>query len=172
MIAIRPARDSDAAGIARVHVDAWHAALDTHVPGSMREAVSFARYQPMWESLLGTHAGSHTTLIATDRDDQPVGFASAGAGTAGFDCELHALYVAPRFQRRNIGCRLFHDLTAHLRAEGCASMAASVLDTAQARGFFLAMGGALAGTQAIPAPGAPEPVMDLFIWRPLALPQT
>ena len=175
MILIRPARANDALAIAQVHVAAWHAALDHCVPAQMRESVELGRYGVMWESLLGPHAGSHTTLVATGDDGSLVGFATAGRQTAsipGFDCELHTLYVAPRFQRRNIGCRLFHDLAVTMSAEACASLAASVIDTPQASGFFSAMGGALVGSQPVPAPpgtmaGEREPVMDLFTWQPL-----
>lgn len=172
---IRPARENDASAIARVHVDAWHAALDDSVPALMRDPVAIDRYAEMWRSLLGPHAGSHTTIVATADDGAVVGFATAGRETAsvpGFDCELHTLYVAPRFQRRNIGCRLFHDLATRMREAGCGSMAATMIDTPQAQGFFRAMGGTLAGSQPVPAPpdapaGEPEPVMDLFTWQPL-----
>ncbi len=171
MILIRAARANDAMAIAQVHVAAWHAALDAYVPTLMRESVELGRYRAMWESLLGPHADSHATLVATDNDDTLVGFATAGRRTAsipGFDCELHTLYVAPRFQRRNIGCRLFHDLAVKMCADACRSMATTVIDTPQARGFFSAMGGTLVGSQSISAPpGGREPVMDLFTWQPL-----
>lgn len=172
---LRPAREDDAPAIAQVHVDAWHAALDRHVPALMRDSVEIGRYGAMWQSLLGPHAASHTTMVATEDAGAVIGFATAGRQTAsipGFDCELHTLYVAPKFQRRNIGCRLFHDLATRMVDDGCGSMAATVIDTPQARGFFRAMGGTLTGAQAIEAPlgamaGEPAPVMDLFTWHPL-----
>lgn len=175
MILIRPAQGDDAAAIAQVHVDAWHAALDAYVPAPMRDSVEIDRYGHMWQSLLGPHWASHTTLVATEDGGAVIGFATAGKETAsipGFDCELHTLYIAPRFQRRNIGCRLFHDLATRMCGAGCGSMAASVIDTPQARGFFRATGGDLAGSQPLPATigamaGEQEPVMDLFTWQPL-----
>lgn len=188
MISIRPAAAGDATAIARVHVTAWHAALDAYVPAVMREAVDLERYDAMWQSLLGPHAAIHTTLVATEDGGAVVGFATAGQETAsipGFDCELHTLYVAPKFQRRNIGCRLFHDLSGRMRGAGCGSMAATAIDTPQARGFFRTMGGNLAASQpvapplgaALAAPFAlaadePEPVMDLFTWHALVPQQT
>jgi ribosomal protein S18 acetylase RimI-like enzyme len=175
MIRIRQARADDALAIAQVHVAAWHAALDAVVPALMADSVEIERYGAMWQSLLGPHADSHTTLVAAGDAEGLVGFATASRQTAsipGFDCELHTLYVAPAFQRRNIGCRLFNDLAAQMVADGCGSIAAMVIDTPQARGFFAAMGGSLAGAEPIALPpdamaGDAQPVMDLFIWQPL-----
>lgn len=169
MIGLRPALAVDAAAIARVHVAAWHLALDAVVPAAMKEAVDVATYQAMWESLLSQHAGAHTTIVATD-DGAVIGFATAGiktAATPGIDCELHTLYVSPDYQRRNVGRRLLHLIETVMAGAGCRSMAATVIDTPQARGFFLSSGAELAASNKLAVAEGPAPAMDIFIWRQL-----
>ncbi len=173
MIALRPATDTDAQAIARVHVEAWHKAYDGRVPAAMGEAVSLETRLGMWQVLLGRYAASHPAIVAVDgKDGRIVGFAMVSR-VAGDDedalpaGELHMLFVAPGFQRRDLGRRLFRQALEVLAGLGCVSAMASVLETPQALGFFTAMGGGMLDSTSLDMPGAPV-VQHLFAWPDLA----
>ncbi len=172
MIVLRPAAAHDAEGIARIHVDAWHRAYDGRVPDAMRDAVSLETRLGMWQVLLARHAESHPAWVAADDGDgRLAGFAMASRVAAEAEAppagEVHMLFVAPGFQRRDIGRRLFRQMLAVLSGFGCLSAMASVLETPQAMGFFRAMGGTVLASTALDLPG-PSIVQHLFAWPDLA----
>ena len=155
MITLRPARQGDEAGIARVHVDAWHQAHDALLPQPMLDAVTYSKRLGAWEMLL-EHQAALPTLVSVEDEATICGFATASPGRAqieGFDGELHMLFIDPRYQRRDLGRRLFLAMAALLREAGDRSMVAWLLAQPKAEAFLTALGGALLTTTPLDAFG-------------------
>jgi GNAT superfamily N-acetyltransferase len=169
MIALRPAQPGDAAGIARAHVDAWRRAYEQIVPRPMLDAVTYEKRLASWQALLEDHAEALPTLVAVD-EAIIAGFATVSPGRAALDAidaELHMLFIAPAYQRRDLGRRLFHAAAALAQAAGDRSLMASLLAQPQAAGFFAALGGQ---ALAIPPLDAFGRSLDqlLYLWPDLA----
>lgn len=175
MIALRLATTDDAAGIARTHVDAWHKAYDGTLPDAMNAAVCYDTRLDMWQALLANYATTHPTWVAVDgKKDCIAGFAMASriadadlSDAQAVHAEIHMVFVAPGYQRRDLGRRLFEAFGSWLVAQGCITAMASVLETSQAVGFFRAMGGVELTSTQLDMPG-PAVIQHLFIWRDLA----
>ena len=170
MIRLRRAAIGDEAAIARVNVEAWRQAYAPLVPRAMAEAVTVRRRQPMWQALIGQHAATHPTWVAVDDSAGIVGFATgspAGCPVEGFQGELHMLFVAPGFQRRDVGRRLFHAMADGLVSVGGGSAVATVLDAPAALAFCRALGGVPVAQTDLDIAGTPV-AQTLFAWPDLA----
>lgn len=170
MIALRRAAQGDEAEIARVDVEAWRQAYGAVVPPAMAQAVTLERRRPMWRALIGRHEATHPTWVAVDAAAGVVGFATgspAGSPVEGFQGELHMLFVAPGFQRRDVGRRLFHAMADGLVAAGAGSAVATVLATPAAVGFCRALGGVALGDADLDIAGVAVH-QTLFAWPDLA----
>jgi GNAT superfamily N-acetyltransferase len=170
MIALRRAAVGDEAQIARVNVEAWRQAYAALVPAGMIDAVTLERREPMWRALLGRYELTHPTWVAVDDAAGIVGFATgspAGSQVEGIQGELHMLFVAPGFQRRDVGRRLFHALADGLVSAGGGSAVATVLDAPAALGFCRALGGVPVAETDLDIAGTPV-AQTLFAWRDLA----
>ncbi|HLZ65851.1 MAG TPA: GNAT family N-acetyltransferase [Aliidongia sp.] len=169
MIALRRAAVGDEAAIARVNVEAWRQAYAARVPHAMADAVTIERRAPMWQALIGAHQATHPTWVAVDDAAGIVGFATgspAGSPVEGIDGELHMLFIAPGFQRRDVGRRLFHALAGGLVAAGCRSAVATVLNAPAALGFCRALGGVTIAETDLAVAGATV-AQTLFAWPDL-----
>jgi GNAT superfamily N-acetyltransferase len=171
MIALRPAQPGDAAGIARVHVDAWRRAYENIVPRAMLDGVTYEKRLPCWQMLLEDHAEALPTLVAVEEPSSTiVGFATISPGRAQLDeidAELHMIFVAPAYQRRDIGRRLFQAAADLLRQASDRSMLAWLIDQPQAAGFFDALGGQRQGATPLDAFGRSLDQL-LYLWPDLA----
>ena len=170
MIALRRAAVGDEAQIARVNVEAWHQAYGARIPAAMADLVTLERRLPMWQALVGRHQATHPTWVAVEDQAGIVGFATGsptGSRVQGTLGELHMLFVAPKFQRRDVGRRLFHAMAEGLVAAGGHSAVATVLDAPAALGFCRALGGVALAETDINIAGTPV-AQTLFAWRDLA----
>ena len=157
MISIRRARPGDAAAIARVHVAAWRSAY----AGILREGylanLSEPRLAGFYQRAILDRRDGHAVFVATaagndQPDDQPgsdasiVGFASGGrARRRGLgEGEVETLYVLDDFRDMGVGRRLMRAMAAHLRAIGCNSAMAWVLENNPSRFFYRHLGGRMA----------------------------
>jgi GNAT superfamily N-acetyltransferase len=77
------------------------------------------------------------------------------------------LYVAPGFQRRDLGRRLFHAMAEGLVAAGGSSAVATVLDAPAALAFCRALGGVAVAQTDVDIAGTPV-AQTLFAWPDLA----
>ncbi|HEV2678717.1 MAG TPA: GNAT family N-acetyltransferase [Aliidongia sp.] len=170
MIALRRAAAGDEAAVARVNVEAWQQAYGARVPSAMADLVTIERRAPMWQALIGAHQATHPTWVAVDDAAGIVGFATgspSGSAVEGVAGELHMLFVAPGFQRRDVGRRLFHAMAGGLVAAGGSSAVATVLDAPAALGFCRALGG-IEITETELAIAGRSVAQTLFAWRDLA----
>jgi len=146
---IRPARTSDARGIARVEVETWRDAYPTLVPraylvGRLDERLGAER----WRRRIAGGGEAIVVAAAAGAGERIVGYAtwgparvSAGASPAG---QLYELYVAPAARERGIGRRLMRDAAARMLAAGTTAMVVEVLEGNPSRWFYEAQGGRLA----------------------------
>lgn len=138
----------EAAALARVHVDSWHAAYRGLVPDSVLQRFTYEwRTERFRESLA---AGSEETYVI-EVDGRVAGFLTLGncrdsdadpARTG----EIWGIYLAPQYWRRGIGTRALQAGERVLRSRGYEEATLWVLEgNEQARGFYEAMGFQLDG---------------------------
>lgn len=90
---VRPARESDAAGIAAVHVQAWREAYAHLMPAGFLAALDLGRREAGWRTIIADEVTD--VLVALD-GEKIIGWASAGSGRdecAPTNRELQGLYV-------------------------------------------------------------------------------
>lgn len=117
MTGIRDARDTDAAGIAAVHVMSWQAAYRGLLPDDVLDGLSVDVRSEFWAATLP----DAPVLVATI-DGTVVGFAAVGPE------RLRALYVHPAHWRAGIGTRLHDAAVERLGLLGCTDATLWVLD--------------------------------------------
>ena len=136
---VRPAREGDAASLARVQVASWRCGYAGIVPdgllaeltGDAAEAV----WRDRWREAIGNPPTSrHRVLVAIEQAPPRavVGFVSAGPATdadrwPGTDGELYELRVAPEQTGHGHGSRLLHAAADTLAQDGFHSVAMWVL---------------------------------------------
>lgn len=138
----RDATPEDAAGIARMHVDAWRAGYAHILPADALAALSVPQRTASWARALTKQASEDTgqwTLVA-DSEGEIVGFASGGPNRAPEPAgasELYGLYVAPSHWERGVGSRLIEASLERLREGGDELAVLWVLeDNERARRFY------------------------------------
>ena len=139
----RRATPRDAAGLAKVHVDSWHAAYREMLPESAVKGFTREwRTEGFRESIA---AESEDTYVAEEHGEI-VGFLTLGAcrdsdldpRTTG---EIWGIYVASNHWRRGIGAYLCRHGESMLAARGYTEAVLWVFDAnVQARRFYEAMG--------------------------------
>ncbi len=146
MAIIRPARASDAAGIARVYVDTWRDTYAGLIPVPALVGLSHRRLTQIWAEELARPASGQVVVIANDVASGIVGFGSCGkmrGDALPYKGEVFTLYVLPDFQGDGIGRRMLGRLFATLSARGMNSAVIWVLAANPARFFYQTMGGKL-----------------------------
>ncbi|WP_420367481.1 GNAT family N-acetyltransferase [Curtobacterium sp. L1-20] len=90
---VRPARESDTAGIAAVHVQAWREAYAHLMPATFLAGLDQGRRETGWRTIIADEVTD--VLVALD-GEKIIGWASAGSGRDGCaptDRELEGIYV-------------------------------------------------------------------------------
>lgn len=129
-LVVRDGRPADAAGVARIHVDAWRHAYRGLIGDAVLEALDVEARTASWgEWIASSLAGDGTDgdvrhdMLVADRDGEVVGWATFGPARlperAGWG-ELAGLYVAPAAQRAGIGRALLAGVERRLAAAGFA----------------------------------------------------
>lgn len=125
---IRPAKEEDAAGIARIHVETWRAAYAGIMPAEFLASLSVENRIKMWVALLDRNP--RNLLVAEDAGEMSgfchsVLFRGEGTRICG---ETMAVYVLPQFQGRGHGLALMQATEADFRARGVAEAVLWVLE--------------------------------------------
>jgi GNAT superfamily N-acetyltransferase len=176
MISIRRARPGDAAAIAAVHVAAWRSAYAGILGDGYLAGLSEARMAAFYHRAILDRREGHAVFVATAAEADPpgvappvvVGFASGGrARRPGLaEGEVETLYVLDDYRERGCGRRLMRAMAAHLRAIGCNSAMAWVLEANPSRFFYRHLGGRLAMQEAIRV--ASQGVQQVaLVWDPI-----
>jgi len=155
-VAIRKARQSDAAGIAKVHVETWRLAYAGLVPDRHLVDLSVEAQRERWRRLVARPAGGQT-VVADGGEAGILGFGSCGPSRqrqALAGAEIYTLYVAGDYQGFGIGRALLTRLLRGLHRRGHRDAYLWVLADNPARFFYHAMGGRAVGQQREPFAGA------------------
>ena len=151
-IVIRPARESDAPGIARVHVDAWRSTYRGFVPDTYLDGFQTEPRERFWRATLANADAPERVVVAQDAGGEIVGFAAGGpewAGGARYGGELYAIYLFATHQRLGLGRQLTLAVVRHLQAAGHRAMLVWVLADNPSRGFYEALGGQRVGSRSV-----------------------
>jgi len=141
---IREASPTDAAAIARVHVDSWRTTYAGIVPADYLANLSYARREQFWCDLFSTPTPSGYVYVAAQDTGEIVGFASGGperSGNALYRGELYAIYLLAPYQRQGLGRRLTMAVLQRLLQCGLSSMLVWVLADNPGRAFYATLGG-------------------------------
>jgi GNAT superfamily N-acetyltransferase len=143
---IREALPTDAAAIARVHVDSWCTTYAGMVPADYLANLSCAQREQFWHNVLANPAPSGCVYVAAHDTGAILGFASGGPERSGdmvYRGELYAIYLLARYQRQSLGRHLTIAVAQHLLQSGLASMLVWVLAANPGRAFYTTLGGQL-----------------------------
>jgi ribosomal protein S18 acetylase RimI-like enzyme len=143
-VRIRPARLSDAEGIASVHVEAWRTTYPGLVPTNVLVKLSKRAQAREWAQQLAASRAGDSVVIAEVVGGNIVGFGSCGEARAtGLPQagEIFTLYVSPEFQDHGVGRAILLKLFDTLIDRGLTSALVWVLAQNPSRFFYEAMGG-------------------------------
>lgn len=138
---IRPATAGDIPGVARVVVDAWRSTFAGLLPADVLEHMSYTHQEERHRRTFARPDVSYHVAVA---DDVVVGFASGGPTRRNEfpqENELYAIYILPKFQRRNIGSILLRNVVADLQRSGRSGLIAVALTVNPYRSFYEKLGG-------------------------------
>jgi ribosomal protein S18 acetylase RimI-like enzyme len=140
---VRPASPQDAAGIARVKIDAWRIAYAPFLDPVVLKALDVAKETGRWRERLADWDDDEPVWVAIDGENV-LGFVIAGANRfpeVACDGELHAIYVHPDAQRRGVGQALVRTAVKFLVGRGFESMVVFVFrDNAIGTSFYRSLG--------------------------------
>lgn len=170
-VRIRTAVPSDAASIARVHVDTWRTTYGGIVPATHLAGLSYSRRESVWTEIIANAPETASTFIAETADGEVIGFAHGGperAGDGTYLGELYSIYLLERHQRQGVGRRLVSAVAQHLVDAGFRSMLVWVLQgNGPARRFYESLGGKRVGCQIITI-GGKDVVEVSYGWEDVA----
>jgi ribosomal protein S18 acetylase RimI-like enzyme len=150
---VRPARDADAASLARVQVASWRCGYAGIVPEVLLAELTGDEAETVWrdrwrEAIINPPTSRHRVLVAVEPAPRRtvVGFVSAGPATdadrwPGTDGELYELRVAPEQTGHGHGSRLLHAAADTLAQDGFRTVAMWVLTADSALRRFLESAG-------------------------------
>ena len=141
-VLIRPSIETDARGIAEVHVRTWQAAYRGIVPQTYLDEMSVERREALWRESI---AQGLREVVVAEVDSEIVGWVAFGrsrdAGAPDAVGEVEAIYVLPAFWSKGVGrelwLRALHRFTEH----GFGSVTLWTLEANErARRFYRAAG--------------------------------
>lgn len=144
-VLIRPATQTDATGMAQVHVFSWQSAYQGLLPAELLANQSIPKRTAQWQQWL-SEPGSRQILVLEKREDKTIwGFACGGperTGNPEYTGEIYAIYLLPEAQGQGWGQQLFRRLQRDLIAAGFPRQLVWVLSQNQAAcGFYAHLGG-------------------------------
>ena len=157
-----------------MHVAAWRSTYAGILQDAYLANLSEPRLASFYHRAIQDRRDGHAVFVATEAltsqwgPPEVVGFASgARARRHGLgEGEVETLYVLDDFRERGIGRRLMRATAAHLRAIGCNSAMAWVLENNPSRFFYRHLGGRMTMHEAIRVAGQGVEQVAL-VWDPI-----
>ena len=163
---VRPARLSDAPGIATVHVAAWRSAYAGLLPSDYLASLSIVRHAAQHHANIA--AGGDVLVAVAER--HIVGFCTMGpprrAGLG--DAEIETLYVLDDWREHGLGRRLLQSAAESLAGRGARSLFLWVLDANPSRWFYERLGGRPVSRSTTRVAGRPFQ-QTAYAWDPIEL---
>jgi ribosomal protein S18 acetylase RimI-like enzyme len=155
-VRIRRAEPSDAAAIARVHVESWQAAYLGLLPATYLNRLNVPDQTEKWSRILRgyTTPGSRTWVLSVG--GKVMGFSASGPSRdndlgiaeARRVGEIYTIYLSPRIWGHGLGAELIEAVELDLTARGYRSATLWVLSgNTRARRFYELVGWKSDGTQ-------------------------
>jgi len=144
MTTIRQANPTDAAAIARIHVETWRATYAGLLPERMLANMRAEGHRDSWQGVIAGQRGRQTVLVAERPKVGAIGFVSAGRTRTplpGYEAEIYTLYVAPDHQDQGIGTALLTACFRRLGQQNSRGVMLWVLAKNPSRFFYEAVGG-------------------------------
>lgn len=162
---IRKAVQSDAAGIAKVHVDCWRTTYKGIMPDSLLDKLSYEDRAEMWKSSISR--SEQVLYVAEEEEVGIVGFAcgckreSASEPDAG---DLQAIYILEEHQGKGIGKELTQQVLKDLGDRGCQPIYVEVLLENNSKHFYEALGATLVQEEQMSIMGQDLDVL-IYQWK-------
>jgi ribosomal protein S18 acetylase RimI-like enzyme len=149
IVHLRRARETDAPGIAAVHVRTWQLAYQDQLPAAYLNALKVADRERFWTNELHILPIDRRPWVA-ESDSGIVGFALGGPprdeDLTSSTGEVYAIYLLPEYWDRGVGWRLLIHCERDLIGHGYDKAVLWVLaENARARRFYEAAGWTLDG---------------------------
>ncbi|MBU5465971.1 GNAT family N-acetyltransferase [Virgibacillus sp. MSJ-26] len=145
---IRRATSSDAANIAKVHVDSWRTTYQNVLPTDFLESLSYEKRKKLWDNNL-----KEQQVYVAVIEGEIIGFSVGGKERTGhyknFLGELYAIYLLENYQNQGIGGLLFNQVIKELKESNLNSMLVWVLEDNEAEHFYKAKGGKKVDTKEV-----------------------
>ena len=154
---IREANQSDASGIAKVHVDCWRSTYAGIVPTDFLADLSFHESEKFWRDVLVDSNMPGFVYVAVNDAGQIVGYIAGGPEREGnrlFEGEFYSIYILKEFQRQGIGRSLIAAASKKLLQSGLKSVMLWTLAVNPYRGFFETIGGQVVSEEIIEIGGS------------------
>jgi ribosomal protein S18 acetylase RimI-like enzyme len=170
MTLIRPARPSDGAAIAAVHVAAWRSAYAGLLPDWTLTDLSARRQEGYYGRVIRAGGIVHVAEPPVHEPGAPavVGFVTASRApvAAIADGEIETLYLLDDWRERGVGRGLIRAAAEDLAAAGCRSVFVWVLSQNPSRWFYERLGGVRAVEGSVSVGGQPQQ-QTAFVWDPI-----
>lgn len=163
---VGPARLTDAAGIAAVHVAAWRSAYANLLPADYLAGMSLARHAAMHHAAIAAGRG----VLVARTDNEVVAFCTVGKPrTPGLaDGEIETLYVLDDYREQGLGRQLLSAGAGLLEQRGCGSVFLWVLQDNPSRWFYERLGGR-PKMQAMTGVAGRRFPQTAYVWDPIGL---
>jgi len=154
---IREANQSDANGIAKVHVDCWRSTYGGIVPADFLADLSYHESEKFWRDVLIDPNMPGFVYVAVNNEGQIVGYIAGGPEREGnrlYEGELYSIYILKEFQHQGIGRSLIASASKKLLQSGLKSVMLWTLAVNPYRGFFEVLGGQVISEETIEIGGS------------------
>lgn len=168
MIAIRPARITDAAAIGAVHVAGFRSAYPGILPDHYLQNLSARRLGMMYAQSIAQGGIVHV-IARPDPAPRVLGFVTAGPARSQdlAQGEVQTLYVLDDFRDQGLGRHLLCAAARSLRLAGLNSLFVWVLRDNPARFFYAHLGGAARREGLTHVAGTAVPQIA-YVWDPIS----
>jgi len=159
---IRPARKTDAGGIARVYVHTWQNVYRGILPDSYLDAMTVpGSERSFFQDLQNSRV---ICFVAEKKANEIIGFVTGGDESKRswiYSGEIYTLYVQKDYQRQGVGLKLVSALAHQLKRLGVYTMQVRVLKQNPNRHFYENINGIALCTQRLRFAGT---ILDAIVY--------
>lgn len=165
---IRAAESGDAAGLAKVHIDAWKETYRGIMPDSVLDGRTQEKCQEGWIKRLDPSAGfKHFVAL---NETGVIGFLGGGKARekfVDFEGELYAIYLLKKYHHMGLGRLLTKHFAEWLVENNYRGMYLWVIENNPTRHYYESIGGVLLPGRKIQTFGGKELVEVAYGWPDL-----
>ncbi len=142
---LRPPNPTDAAALAKIHIQAWRETYTGIMPRAFLDGLSLEQGTATWLERFNNPLARQTTVVATTENGEVVGFATSGPARNGellTDGEVFAVNLLQKAKRKKLGAQLMLAMSNSLLAFEFDKVGLWVLEqNIPARAFYDRLGG-------------------------------